>query len=145
MANTLFDMIKTVGDGAKLQQFICDHRSGYWSGVFIASLLASNKSVKTRSRVACILSIVVGACLAVVPEMMAGTENARSFSGLHQLIHNGTGSRCRLHTMKRTRPCPVRLPLSPCSRTEHGNVIARDNRDNQGLCLQNVIPPPSQH
>ena len=30
---TPFDMIKTVGDGAKrLQQFICDHRSGYWHG-----------------------------------------------------------------------------------------------------------------
>lgn len=81
MANTLFDMIKTVGDGAKgsSSSFVTIARVIGWCSL-LPACLASNKSVKPGAGLACILSIVVGACLAVVPEMMSSGQKTLGLS-----------------------------------------------------------------
>lgn len=81
MANTLFDMIKTVGDGARgsSSSFVA---IGQVIGlVFLsAACLASNKSVKPGAGLACLLSILVGVCLAVVPELMGSGQKTLGLS-----------------------------------------------------------------
>lgn len=82
MANTLFDMIKTVGDGAKgsSSSFVTIAQV-IGLVLFIAGLLGLKQiGKKPGAGVACILSIVVGACLAVVPEMMSSGQKTLGLS-----------------------------------------------------------------
>ena len=79
MANTLFDMIKTVGDGARgsSSSFVA---IGQVIGLvlFIGGLLGLKQ--KPGAGLACLLSILVGVCLAVVPELMGSGQKTLGLS-----------------------------------------------------------------
>ena len=72
MANTLFDMIKTVGDGAK----------GSSSSFVAIGQVIGLKQIgkKPGAGLACLLSILVGLCLAVVPELMGSGQKTLGLS-----------------------------------------------------------------
>ena len=118
MANTLFDMIKTVGDGARgsSSSFVA---IGQVIGLvlFIGGLPAVNSG----RRLPCRRTGTDG----------QRTENARSFSGFNQLIRKGTGKPVPSSHNEEDQTMSCELPPFTLLRTEHGNVIARDNRDNQ--------------
>ena len=82
MANTLFDMIKTVGDGARgsSSSFVA---IGQVIGLvlFIGGLLGLKQiGKKPGAGLACLLSILVGVCLAVVPELMGSGQKTLGLS-----------------------------------------------------------------
>ena len=81
-ANTLFDMIKTVGDGARgsSSSFVA---IGQVIGLvlFIGGLLGLKQiGKKPGAGLACLLSILVGICLAVVPELMGSGQKTLGLS-----------------------------------------------------------------
>ena len=79
MANTLFDMIKTVGDGARGSFVAIGQVIGLV--LFIGGLLGLKQiGKKPGAGLACLLSILVGVCLAVVPELMGSGQKTLGLS-----------------------------------------------------------------
>ena len=80
MANTLFDMIKTVGARGSSSSFVA---IGQVIGLvlFIGGLLGLKQiGKKPGAGLACLLSILVGVCLAVVPELMGSGQKTLGLS-----------------------------------------------------------------
>lgn len=117
MANTLFDMIKTVGDGARgsSSSFVA---IGQVIGLvlFIGGLLGL-KQIGKKPGAGLVYAVNSGRRLPCRRTGTDGqrTENARSFSGFNQLIRKGTGKPVPSSHNEEDQTMSCELPLSPCS------------------------------